>query len=129
MKILATVLSVVGISILAFVAVYPQKKRQDSCDRRFKGRKIAGYAIQNRPRLKQQYEDFVAKGYPYTRVEDRKKCTEESYVNLHAKSEVENMFLDGRLKYPSMLLTDARLIVIGAILQGLSVLIQLWLNG
>lgn len=111
---------------MAFVALHPQEKRQHRSDRRFKRRKIADHTMQNHPRLEQQYESFVAKGYPNMRVEDREKVTEDYYINLNAQTEVENMFLDGRLKYPRVQLTDARLIVIGAILSGVSVLIQLW---
>jgi hypothetical protein len=128
MKIVATVVSGIGIVVLAFVAL-PEVKRPKWARIIFKRIESAKYKKQNYSRLKQQYEDYKARNYPNTRIEEREKVTEASFIDLQARVEIEHMLDAGTLKYPWRWLTDTRLIVLGAALEAVSIIIQIWFIG
>jgi len=103
-------LSVVGILTLSYVGLRPQNVRQRKANQKYRDNQIAELAKTNRnPNLKEQ---------------DRETYTEDFSVNSQARVDVDNMFNDGRVTYPQVALTDARLIVIGTILSVMGVFLQ-----
>jgi hypothetical protein len=123
-SILYASLAIVGILLLTFVAVRPEHVRQEKADRKFKRRKIEEYKTEKAAQIGQEYREFVARGYPNTREQDRGLLTEDRFANLRATAEAENLTLSGKLLYPRIRGTDVRYIVIGAILSSAVVLAQ-----
>jgi hypothetical protein len=106
------VLAVIGLVILGYVGVIPQKRRQARADARFRETKIAEYKIGNSARLKAEYERLKA--------EERQRWTQEHFVESNAEVAVSNR----KLEFPEIRMTDTRYIVIGTALSASVVLLQ-----
>lgn len=87
--------SVIGIIVLSFAALRPEKARQEKANERFKEKELSRYVENNRERLKQVYQEFGTQSYGNISEKDRPLWTEEYYNNRRARGEFENTGLAG----------------------------------
>lgn len=119
------VVSVIGLVILSYVALRPEKVRQKSADDEFKEESFRHFLEESKQRFKLDYRESPTKGYGGIREEDLPLWTEEYYINRRARDEFENIGV-GRLKYQPIFWTDTRIIVLGTILSVSIVPLQLF---
>ena len=120
-------ISIAVIVILAYIVVVPQAKRQEKRNIGFRKNEVSDSIKKNHHRLKQEYEKFVANGFPNTREQDRPLLTEQYFMALDARNALENMIGGGDLRYPRIRLMDVRCVVIASALQAVVILLQTFL--
>lgn len=117
--IIGLLLTIIGILILDIPTLWPQVTRVARADRKIKKKWIAGFSKRQTPRLRREYQDYVAKGYPNTKVEDRSIMSEKYFIDQAA---IVAFFNRNARSRPSQRLTDKKVQVIGTIVSVIGVL-------
>ena len=111
---------IIGILILAIPPLWPQASRQARTERTLGEKRIAQFTKENYPKLKQEYLDYVAAGYPNTREQDRSLMSEEFFIRLGV---IAALFNNPPRPSPVSRLTDKKLVILGTLLSILGLLL------
>lgn len=120
MPIIGLLLAIIGILILDIPTLWPQVNRAARVKEKIKKKWIADFSQREEPRLSREYRDYVAKGYPNTREQDRSLMSEKYFIEQAA---IVAFFNRRTVNEPSQRLTDKKVQVIGTIISVIGLLL------